>query len=266
MKLLRLTLLIVLAFCSVGRGQTTNSFGIFLFAEPVDRRIIASGKGDWSHIPLSKSPLISSSDLISYNLADHSMQLKPETFARIPKPPVEGTPFVVVVNGQRIYLGTFITIESSLSFAVPTIMVNRQVLVTNQPRDTLVIEPASPPSVRADHDPRDDDRIRNALAALQKLGGDYHLIQSQIADVYSVHGVGTDTATVFVLVCPDRRLHVFRTISSHPMEQAIKDFPRGSILHYDGNALMKPPPQAQMEALTAFCRSNGISLILTDTN
>jgi len=37
-------------------------------------------------------------------------------------------------------------------------------------------------------------------------------------------------------------------------------------LHYDGNALAARPPEAQMQALSAFCKSKGIDLVLTPTN
>ncbi len=165
----------MLAFCSIGRSETTNSFGIYLTAEPVDRRLTAYGKGDWSQIRLSGSPVISATNIISYNFTDHSMRLKPEALAKIPKPSVEGTPFVVVANGERIYLGAFTTISSSMGpLSVPCIEVDRRVLVTNQPADTLVIDRGVGPDLRGDL------RIQKALNALQKVGKDYHLIQSQI--------------------------------------------------------------------------------------
>jgi hypothetical protein len=50
------------------------------------------------------------------------------------------------------------------------------------------------------------------------------------------------------------------------MEEVIKHFPRGSVLHYDGNALATPPPEAQRRALEAFCKSKGIDLVYTPTN
>jgi hypothetical protein len=156
-----------------GKGETTNSFGIYLTAEPVDRRILAYGKGDWAAVRLSEPPLISAADIISYGLAEHSMKLRPEALARIPRPPVGGTPFVVVADGQRIYLGAFTTGFSSMSFAVPSIMVDRRMLVTNQPANTLVIERAYPsPSFGVGPDPRGDQRITTALKALHKLKGD----------------------------------------------------------------------------------------------
>jgi hypothetical protein len=123
------------AFSVVSKGEATNSFGIYLTAETVDRHITGYGRGNWSHIRLLESPLISAADIISYNFTEHSIRLRPEALAKIPQPPVEGTPFVVVANGERIYLGVFVTCISSMSFAVPTIVVDRRTLVTNQPPD-----------------------------------------------------------------------------------------------------------------------------------
>ena len=104
-----------------------------------------------------------------------------------------------------------------------------------------------------------------AVGAGKDSAKDYHLIQSQIADEVPMHGP-VDSATVYVLVFPDQRLHVFRAFHSHAMEEVIKHFPRGSVLHYDGNALVKPPPEAQRQALTAFCKSKGIDLVFSPTN
>jgi len=73
-------------------------------------------------------------------------------------------------------------------------------------------------------------------------------------------------ATVYALVLPDHHITVFRKFDSKPMEEFIKGFPRGSVLHYDGNPLLAPPSQPQVQALTAFCKSNGVSLIFTPTN
>lgn len=160
----------LLTLSTVYKGEITNTFGIYLMEEPVDRRLTTYGKGDWSRIRLSASPVISATDIVSYDFAEHGMRLRPEALARIPRPPVPGTPFVVVANGERIYLGAFVTGASSMSFAVPTIMVDRRAIVTNQPPDTLMIERAYPqPSFGVGPDPRGDPRIRAALTALGKL-------------------------------------------------------------------------------------------------
>lgn len=155
-----------------GRGETADVFAIYLVAEPVDARITGYGKGDWSQLRLSASPLIAGADIISYAVSTHAMRLRPEALARLPRPPVSGTPFVVVAQGHRVYLGVFITLASSRSFAVPAIVVDRYVMDPAQPRDTLVIERSYPsPEFGVGPDPRGDDRIKAALTALQKLKG-----------------------------------------------------------------------------------------------
>ena len=153
-----------------GRGETTDVFAIYLVADRVDPRITAYGKGDWSGLRLSASPLISGNDIITYDWATHAMRLRREALARIPKPPVDGTPFVVVANGQRVYLGVFVTVASSHTFAVPAIYTDRQMLDPSQPADTLFIERAYPSSsFGAGPDPRSNERIKAALTKLGKV-------------------------------------------------------------------------------------------------
>ena len=156
-----------------GRGEAADLFAIYLVAERVDPRVAAYGKGDWSQLPLSDSPLISGDDIIAYDFSKHSMKLRPEALARIPRPSLHGTPFLVVAHGQRIYLGAFVTVISSFSCAVPSIIVDRQLLDPTQPKDTIVIDRAYPsPSFGVGRDPRGDDRIKTALIALHKLPGE----------------------------------------------------------------------------------------------
>jgi len=207
MSFQRFIILMLLAFTTICRAETTNSFGIYLTAEPVDRRITGYGKGDWSRIRLAESPLISAADIISYDFANHVIRLGPEALARIPQPPVEGTPFIVVVNGERIYLGAFTTGESSMTFGVPQIMVDRRSLVTNQPPDILVIERAYPsPSFGVGPDPRGDQRIKTALAALHKLKNDAALGSSASREVVSADNVQEEKELSYPLPPRDREI------------------------------------------------------------
>ena len=152
-----------------GRGETADVFAVYLVAEPVDGRITGYGKGDWSRLRLSASPLITGDEILSYDFSTHAMTLRREVLARIPSPPAGGAPFVVVAYGHRVYLGVFITIASSRSFAVPAIVVDRHVMDPAQPRDTLVIDRSyPPPEFGVGPDPRGDERIKTALTALHK--------------------------------------------------------------------------------------------------
>jgi hypothetical protein len=170
MRLAYIPLLFLAVFPIAGNSETTNSFCLYLTAEPIDGRILAYGKGDWAAVRLSEFPSISAADIIRYDFLDHSMKLRPEALAKVPRPPVNGTPFIVVENGESIYLGAFTTCFSSMSFAVPTSTVDRLALVTNQPPGTLVVARAYPePAFGVGPDPRGDKRIKAALTALHKL-------------------------------------------------------------------------------------------------
>jgi hypothetical protein len=140
------------------------AFAIYTLAESVDQRILARGTGDWSHVTLSPTPVISDADILNYDFATHTMRVTPEVLARLPRPPVSGRPFVVVADRERIYLGVFTTGLSSMSFALPSIMVDGRMIHTNQATDALVIDRAYPTAqFGAGPDPRGDPRIRRAL-------------------------------------------------------------------------------------------------------
>ena len=135
----------------------------------MDPRLTGYGVGDWSQLRLASSPLITGADVVAYDWPTHTMKLRPAVIAKIPKPPVDGTPFVVVAQGQRVYLGVFVTSVSSHTFAVPSITVDAVMLNPAQPADTLVIAGAYPSTSSGRvPDPRSDERIKNALTALGK--------------------------------------------------------------------------------------------------
>ena len=170
MRINRFILLALLSLASVCRGDPTNTFAIYLTAEPVDRRILAYGTGDWSSVKLQATPLISETDIVAYDFTNHWMTLRSEVFKRLPPPSIPGTPFVVIANGERIYLGAFTTPSSSIPVFVPSIISMGREWYTNLPPDTLQIDRGYPgPRKLTDPDPRPDDRIKRALATLHKL-------------------------------------------------------------------------------------------------
>lgn len=73
-------------------------------------------------IPIDDTPLLTDKDISEYVWIEHKIVLnKEKRVAKIieekiyMKVPTDGKPFVVVCNGERIYLGTFWTCLSSLS-------------------------------------------------------------------------------------------------------------------------------------------------------
>ena len=148
-------------------NEAQTKFGIFLTVNPnLDTR---PGMVDLSHIQLAHSPVISAKDIISYDFTTHAMKLRHKPLAGVSLAPgqlVGGLPFIVVADGQRIYLGAFTSEVSSISLGVPSIVAGR----FNTPEDVAVIDRAYPSDQFGQGpDPRGDPRIKSALAALHKL-------------------------------------------------------------------------------------------------
>ncbi len=149
-----------------GSAETSaHSFGIYLVAFTADKPWGAATLGELATLPLAKEPVLSDADILSYDFASHQMLVRRGGLSRLPNPSVWGAPFVVVADGQRIYLGAFGTMLSSSSTSVPTILVDFRDLT-----NSLTIDSAYPGAAFAEGpDPRSDERIRVALAGLKKL-------------------------------------------------------------------------------------------------
>jgi hypothetical protein len=162
----------ILVGCSAATKRATppveeqkHSFGIYLVAVTPEKPWDASSLGDLAALTLAKEPVVADGDLLNYDFAHHAMVVKRSALSRLPSPSVWHQPFVVVADGERIYLGAFGTMLSSWGTSVPTILVDFRGF-TNE----LVIERAYPaPGFGMGPDPRSDERIRVALAGLKKL-------------------------------------------------------------------------------------------------
>src|SRR5262249_35271181 len=120
--------------------------------------------GKLTDLALVKEPVLSDADILSYDFATHRFLVRRSALSRLPSPPVWHTPFVLVADGQRIYVGAFSTMLSSHSSPVPSILVDFRDF-TNE----LSIDRAYPAGgFGTGTDPRSDDRIRSALAGLHK--------------------------------------------------------------------------------------------------
>ena len=161
----------VLLGCSAARQGTTrsetppHSFAIHLVDFTPEQPWSPATLGRLADLVLVKEPVISGADILSYDFATHSFLVRRSALSRLPAPSVWHKPFVLVADGQRIYLGAFGTMLSSYSSCVPTILVDFRNF-TNE----LTINRAYPaPSFGTGTDPRSDERVRVALAGLHKL-------------------------------------------------------------------------------------------------
>ena len=160
---------LLLATTSLAGIPKRSTFAIYLIASSVDARVFAQEPERWKDLPLAGEPTISDADLVAYDFSKHAMRLKPEVLKRLPQPSVAGTPFVVVVNGERIYPGAFYTSLSSIPCGIPVIVVDRAVQNQSSRADVLLIESAYPRPSAHGKDLRSDVRVRGALAKLKKL-------------------------------------------------------------------------------------------------
>ena len=134
-------------------GATAEGFAIYLFAD-ASASLGDLSQQDLYNLALAERPLMTVRDVASYSWADHSFSVTPEALPRLKAAGYR--PFVVTVNQQRIYLGTFQAMHSSLHpGGVPVIM------VTPAGPDLRLL----PPSLSGTVDLRGDERIRESLEA-----------------------------------------------------------------------------------------------------
>jgi hypothetical protein len=134
-------------------GVTAEGFAIYLLADP-SMSLGDLRQEDLENLTLAETPLITVKDVKSYSWSDHSFSVTAEALARLEA--AGHRPFVVTVNQQRVYLGTFHSSYSSLyPGGVPIIR------VTPAGPDLRFIPPMLPESV----DLRGDERIRKSLEA-----------------------------------------------------------------------------------------------------
>ena len=160
------------AFCALTIASCTLSEidGLAIYLLSQDISAVDAAKWDLDQLPLENEPLISDKDIISYERANHSIELTPGAYRRFqgvfPKPvKVSGIPFVVCVGPQRIYSGALWTPASSISYDGVVIL---------QPFDddgtTIQLTLGYPgPEAFTGSDPRADPRIVRALEQAKKL-------------------------------------------------------------------------------------------------
>ncbi len=125
--------------------------------QPLDSLVLASG-----------SPLFGLMSLAWYDASNHighwdSWYSSATIINQLPNVGVYGLPFVVLADGQRIYLGAFMTAVSSVGLSMPVIVIE------DMQQDSFRIDAGYPGGFPPSPDPRDDPRIASVLASAGKL-------------------------------------------------------------------------------------------------
>jgi hypothetical protein len=130
------------------------------FASPLNKNVTSTN--DWTNVALIAPPVISEKDIVTVDFSNKLMKVKPAVFARLPNASVWGTQFILVVDGQRIFLGNFWTPLSSFSTTTPTL------LPSPSPEWSSLF--LSGLRTKDDPDPWSDPRVVQSLKKLHKLG------------------------------------------------------------------------------------------------
>lgn len=143
------------------------SFGLYLFADAVSWQ---DAREDWKSRALSMPPLISEADILSYDFSQHTMTITADAFSRYTNATFRKlvVPFVLVANGERFYLGSFVSLFCSASIPMPSIT-NGHIMAEDKKNKLTIDRNYAAPIDPAETDPRADARIKRALNDLGKL-------------------------------------------------------------------------------------------------
>lgn len=156
--------ILLLAFgCSKSESDNAkHDFSIYLVKDLSAKEAMSKKIED---LPLETEPILTDKEIETYNWKDHTFTIK-DGFSLEQKlageVPLDGKPFVVVVDGEKIYLGCFWTLISSLYFpGIPTI---NSVWSEKVDKNTYTIGYGF-----GQNDPREDERVFEALKSLRKI-------------------------------------------------------------------------------------------------
>ncbi len=153
---------------SVAPYSWEQRFGIWLLADPGLGAAEAAKLGLPS-LETEPAPSLGLGEIGFYSASSHHVGWTPPLdahealLAKLGSVPVAGRPFVVEADGERVYLGAFVTLISSFAVDMPAIVVEQI------GSDGFVIDDSYPSGSASGSDPRNDPRILEVLGEAQKL-------------------------------------------------------------------------------------------------
>jgi len=166
-KILFLLLACVIAGCAEKTAESAGEVAFYLPAQTLSGHEILAA--DLESLELDEEPLIAADEIISYTLASHDLELKPEALERLAAlehTPVNGIGFVVCVDKTPIFVGAVVPLYSSISFKGVTIQ------IPLEDADSTLVHLYSGYPSKDDplpDDPREDERMLHAFEQAGKL-------------------------------------------------------------------------------------------------
>jgi hypothetical protein len=145
-------------------SQKGEGFAIYL----TEQDIPVSQMEALSHVEIADEPVISMSDIVSYDWNTHEIELTAEAYERVNSftIPTSGKSFVVCIDRNPIYWGAFWTPISSQSFDGVTIWVPS----FSEKENTIKLELGYPSAgFYSGEDPRSNPEILQSLEQAGKL-------------------------------------------------------------------------------------------------
>ena len=140
-----------------------EAFEMYLIADPE----LSGGdlqNYELEELPLNEEPFLSTNDIVSYMWGNHAINLTEEAYLKVVVNfaqglPLNGLPFVIVSNNERIYAGAFWSLASSASF--DGVVIQQPFDPAGQPLFITLGYPTA--DFFTGEDPRGDPRLRQAL-------------------------------------------------------------------------------------------------------
>ncbi len=162
----KMVILIVCVLLMTGSCSSSKTEGFAIYLTKGD--IAPEQMFALSQVELKSLPIISLSDIITYNAQTHEIKLTADAFARIAllEVPVQGKSFVVCVDRKPIYSGAFWTPISSIGYDGVTIWKP----LYSQATKIVTLELGYPSSTfYAGEDPRNNPEVLRSIAQAGKL-------------------------------------------------------------------------------------------------
>ncbi len=281
---LAIVLVCILLLSGGCNAKTGEGFAVYLTKDNIPPAQVEAQ----SHADLAEEPIISLSDIVTYNAQTHELKLTDSAFERISnlEVPVQGKSFMVCVDKKPVYRGAFWTPVSSISFDGVTIWQP----LGSQELKVITIELGYPsPSFYGGEDPRNNAEIMKSLEQAGKLIDKLSITDTNMLPHsmkgYELYSWLEDGQWNFTLITGTNRNKTPEEIMSEEdfvsttgwikvhatgvdaIETILSKLPQNEFVTWcDGKGLTEPnnnitlPPQTTIDAIKEYAEQRGLAI------